>query len=212
MTVADAVLLNALYELEAWCTSIVVQMKNGTIIHARNLDFDNPDVMRSVTYRARYFKNGKLLYNAVMFAGNVGVYTAMKPGAFSISENERFPEKSSLGFFENLFMMFAGYEEISWLVRKTAETCDDFECAYKALTRDDINALGYLILAGTKPNEGVVISRNRYSDAHIDRIDAENGKWFVVQTNSDHWKDGCVDRCAAATDHLNEITQENINI
>ena len=85
------VMLNALYELEAWCTSIVAQTPSGEIIHSRNLDFDFADYMRAITFRARFERDGKYLYDADMFAGCQGVYTGMKAGAFSISENERFP-------------------------------------------------------------------------------------------------------------------------
>ena len=53
------------------------------------LDFYYTDYMRSITYRAKFVRDGKHIYDAVMFAGNVGVYTAMKPGKFAISENQR---------------------------------------------------------------------------------------------------------------------------
>lgn len=64
-------------------------MENGTIIHARNLDFDNADYMRTITYRSKFVKGGHEKFEAVMFAGTVGVYTGMRKGAYSISENQR---------------------------------------------------------------------------------------------------------------------------
>jgi len=87
ISMGSLVLINALYELESWCTSIIAKGSDGTIHHARILDFDNPDGMRQVTYRARFVRNGQYVYDAVLFAGNVGVYTGMKGGAFSITEN-----------------------------------------------------------------------------------------------------------------------------
>ena len=91
LSMSKAVLVNALYEIEAWCTSIIAKQSDGSIIHARNLDFENPNGMRKVTYRATCVKDGEYLSDAVMFAGNCGVYTGIKSGAYSISENERFP-------------------------------------------------------------------------------------------------------------------------
>lgn len=85
ITLANAIMTNCLYELQAWCTSIVAQSANGTILHSRNLDFDNADDMRKITFRARFFRKGKEIYEAVMFAGNLGVYTGIKHGAYSIS-------------------------------------------------------------------------------------------------------------------------------
>jgi hypothetical protein len=43
--------------------------------------------MRKVVFRALFKKNGKYSFDAVMFAGTVGIYTGMKSGAFSVSEN-----------------------------------------------------------------------------------------------------------------------------
>lgn len=207
ITIQKAVLTNVLYELESWCTSIVAQMKNGTIIHARNLDFDNPANMRKITYRASFTRNGEEVFESVMFSGVVGVYTGIKKGAFSVSENQRFPNKNPLGLLTNLFMIVTGFEEISWRIRTTLETCDTYDCAYKYLSRKSIDGLGYIILAGTKPGEGAVISRRRFSTAHVNKLDADNGKWFLVQTNSDHWKKnvGCQWRCEHATDNMNKI-------
>jgi len=73
--------------------------------------------------------------------------------------------------------------------------------------------LGYIIVAGTKDEEGAVISRNKYNTAHIDNLDSKNGKWYIVQTNNDHWKDGgCFNRCSAAHENLNRVGWDNINI
>jgi penicillin V acylase-like amidase (Ntn superfamily) len=76
-----------LYELESFCTSIVAKKTDGTIIHGRVLDFDFPDQMRPITFQANYVKNGQPIFESMMFAGTVGIYTGFKEGKFSISEN-----------------------------------------------------------------------------------------------------------------------------
>jgi hypothetical protein len=45
--------------------------------------------LRNISYTATFTRNGQYVYDAVMFSGVIGVYTGMKGGAFSISENER---------------------------------------------------------------------------------------------------------------------------
>jgi N-acylethanolamine-hydrolysing acid amidase len=211
MTMAKCILINALYEIESWCTSIIVKQSDGSIIHARNLDFDNPAGMRKVTYRVTFTKDGEYAYDAVMFAGNCGVYTGIKAGAYSISENQRAPNDDPKQLLENMFMMFYGVQEISWLIRKTLENCPDYDCAYKNLANQEINALGYIILAGVKENEGVVISRNRNGPAHEEHINAT--QWYLVQTNNDHWEDaGCFNRCASAHSNLDALGQDATNI
>jgi len=128
--------------------------------------------MRNITFSATFTRDGEYVYDAVLFAGNVGVYTAVKKGAFSVSENERFPHTEKKGALENMMMMFKGTQEISWLIRSTFETCDDYDCAYQKLGHEKICALGYIILAGTKDDEGVVVSRTRTGIAHEEHLNA----------------------------------------
>jgi len=125
-------------------------------------------------------KNGKEVFESVMFAGTVGIYTGIKKGAFSISENQRaFTDRES-GLVANLVMVFSGYTEISWLVRDVLTECFTYDCAHERLVSNPISAYGYLILAGSKDDEGVVITRDRFGEAHIDSLNATEGKWFIV--------------------------------
>ena len=81
--------VNYLYELDAWCTSIVFKLNNGTLMHARGFDFYFPDEMKKVIYIGRFYMGDTFLFEGDMFAGNIAVPTAIKPGAFSLSVNER---------------------------------------------------------------------------------------------------------------------------
>mmetsp|Transcript_40684 Transcript_40684/g.29312 ORF Transcript_40684/g.29312 Transcript_40684/m.29312 type:complete len:92 (+) Transcript_40684:166-441(+) len=42
----DCILVNTLYELESFCTSIIAKQEDGTIIHGRLMDFSLPDKIR----------------------------------------------------------------------------------------------------------------------------------------------------------------------
>jgi len=46
LTLAQMILVNTIYELESFCTSIVARMADGTIIHSRNEDFDFTSYLR----------------------------------------------------------------------------------------------------------------------------------------------------------------------
>lgn len=212
ITIDEAITMNSLYELESWCTSIIVQTKNGSILHSRNLDFDNPDSLRKATYIAQFHNGSSEIFEGTMWSGIIGVYTGVKKGAFSISLNQReIGDKDQIGLVENLSMILAGFSQISWLVRETLENCNDFDCAHSKLSQTKINGLGYIILAGTNENEGVVMSRDRMATANENVLNSTNGKWYVVQTNSDHWKDGCIERCQHAHENLDKVTQEFIS-
>mmetsp|Transcript_3172 Transcript_3172/g.2126 ORF Transcript_3172/g.2126 Transcript_3172/m.2126 type:complete len:103 (+) Transcript_3172:523-831(+) len=102
----------------------------------------------------------------------------MKDGAFSISENNRYSDITAEKVLENLMLIFEGSNEVSWLLRDVLETCNDFECALNNLITTPIITPAYLITAGTKANEGAVISRDRNGAAHVEMLTAD--RWYVV--------------------------------
>mmetsp|Transcript_12424 Transcript_12424/g.9030 ORF Transcript_12424/g.9030 Transcript_12424/m.9030 type:complete len:105 (-) Transcript_12424:465-779(-) len=103
---SQALELNYLYELQAFCTSIVTRENDGTIIHSRNLDFAFSDHMRAITYIAHFKKDGEEIFESVMFAGLIGVFTGIRKGAFSISENDRRTPITKDKILENIELMF----------------------------------------------------------------------------------------------------------
>jgi hypothetical protein len=64
-------------------------MSNGTVIHARNLDFDFPTMMSRLVYRAILQKNGRIVGEAVAIAGYIGFYTGIAYDKFTVSYNVR---------------------------------------------------------------------------------------------------------------------------
>ena len=53
------ILLSYILDLTSYCTSIVAKMKDGTLVHQRNLDFLFPNNTRNILYKAHFTKNGK---------------------------------------------------------------------------------------------------------------------------------------------------------
>jgi hypothetical protein len=211
LPLSKLIMMNSIYELRAWCTSIIAKQADGTIIHSRDLDYLSVSLFNNMTYRAKFTKGGEPLFDAVMFAGNTGIYTGMRPGGFAISQNTRSFDKNPLSLIANMVMLFGGYEQESNIIRDTLATCGDFSCAYDRLSTQPNPSYGYIILSGVKDDEGVVIARKRFGDAHESWLDSKNGTWFLVQTNNDHWDSGCYNRCAAATEKMQAIGQESIS-
>lgn len=198
-------------EFSAFCTSSVVRQADGTIIHDRNMDFAFPPLMRAITYEGRFYKGDQYQFEAVMFAGTNGVFTGMKSGAFSISLNNRKPSFRTdlFGLLGNIAALFTGSQQVSKLIRDTLIECGDYNCAFNRLSSVGIICPGYLIIAGTKGNEGAVITRDRDGIAHLDQLTDEN--WFVSQTNDDHWTGVCTARCEASRSRIAKIGQKAIN-
>lgn len=128
------VMLNHLYELDAWCTSLVARMNNGSLMMARNLDFYFPEDMRKALYIGKFYRGDTYLFEATSFGGLVDIYTGMKPKAFSISVNERTSKTSRTNLLANLIYLFGGYKSVGMLVRKALTECSDFNCASKVVS------------------------------------------------------------------------------
>jgi len=77
-----------------------------------------------------------------------------------------------------MVLIFEGKKAISWLIREALTTCDTFTCAVDILATTPIIAPGYIILAGTKEYEGMVISRDHTGPVYIDQLDSN--KWYVA--------------------------------
>jgi len=179
----EVLMLNLAYELSDFCTSIVAKNEKGLISHARNQDFDTS--LRNVTIQVIGVRgDGSEVYRSTTFAGFVGIPTGMVKNKFSISLNAR-----SLGgnIWDNLWAAIVdGGVPATWLARKAVEKQLTFEDAVKLLATTPLISPVYFILAGTKNNEGVVISRNRLSPDDLWYL-APPDRWFIVQTNYDHW-------------------------
>eukprot|EP00357_Protocruzia_adherens_P027557 CAMPEP_0115018744 /NCGR_PEP_ID=MMETSP0216-20121206/29019_1 /TAXON_ID=223996 /ORGANISM="Protocruzia adherens, Strain Boccale" /LENGTH=356 /DNA_ID=CAMNT_0002390059 /DNA_START=23 /DNA_END=1089 /DNA_ORIENTATION=- len=179
-------MLNLLYESQAFCTSIVSTNKRGEIHHARNLDFEFTNILRDVTYDIEVYRGRKLLYQATCFAGCTGILTASKPGAFSLSINQREP---GTGAWRNVLSGIRGRSTVTWAARKAMEECNNFQEARERLLEVSLIAPCYYILGGVGENEGTVITRNRTDVAETEDLDSENGIWQVMKTNYDSWEE-----------------------
>jgi len=205
-----AVLLNIIYEAEAGCTSIVAQQNDNTIIHGRNLDFPLTSYLRNLTINVLFQKSGKTLYNGVSYAGYVGLLTGMRPGAFAISANERIDGFIWENFLEAILV--PGTYASAFLIRDTLEQTQTFEDAVYRLSTTPLAAPIYLTVSGVKSGEGAIITRNRNYPEDIWRLDPSNGRWFLAETNDDHWKPPEDNRRDAANNSMKSIGRGNMTL
>jgi ABC-type microcin C transport system permease subunit YejE len=87
------ILANYAYEYVAFCTSIIAKEKNGTIMHMRILDFIAPELQKPQTYIGEFYRDGKMIFSAVLTGGTPTFPTGYKQGAFSITLNQRNPTR-----------------------------------------------------------------------------------------------------------------------
>ncbi|XP_038859439.1 N-acylethanolamine-hydrolyzing acid amidase-like [Salvelinus namaycush] len=210
---SDIILLNFAYEISAFCTSIVAQDTSGRLYHGRNLDYPH-DILRNLTINVLFLKNGTVAYRGTTFAGYVGLWTGQSPNKFTVSGDQR-GDDHWWNWWKNWVSAFLlKRSPVSWLVRETLEEAADFQDAVMRLSKIPIITSVYYIVAGVKPGEGVVVTRDRKGPADIWPLEPLNGGWFRVETNFDHWlpppaKDH---RRDAANKALNATGQDNINM
>lgn len=89
METHETLLVNSIVDFSSWCTSVVARMENGTVVHARNLDFDYPSMMVKLVYKALIKKGGRIVAEAAAIAGYIGFYTGHRYETFTVSYNVR---------------------------------------------------------------------------------------------------------------------------
>jgi hypothetical protein len=206
------------YEVSDACTSIISQAEDGTIWHARNLDFGAgmgfTSTLKNATLQVDFQKGGKTVFTATTFGGYLGVLSGMKPNGFSGTVDTRFyPD----GWTEIFSEVIAAIEErnatlVSFLLRDVLTQEADYAGALNRLSTADLIADVYYIIGGLK-GEGAVVSRNRTVAADVWSLDAKAGRWFEVETNYDHWQSPpwFDNRRTPAMQHMNALGRPNID-
>ncbi|GMR57533.1 hypothetical protein PMAYCL1PPCAC_27728, partial [Pristionchus mayeri] len=190
-------LLNLFYEIAQACTSLVAIDEHGKTFHGRNLDFGlwfvwNPTEhtweltrkLKDLMVQYEFKKNDKLLFKAVTFAGHLGLLTAVRPGAFSVSVNTRFG--TSTDFLTNFFLngLQSDQQFVLYALRDIMTNCETFEQAKTYLETEQFLARAYFTLGSV--DGAVIITRAYTTMDHEAVIDTKqpNG-WYVLETNYD---------------------------
>jgi len=186
------------------CTGVIAAMENGTMVHGRNMDLDTSNVkgMNSVL-NAIFTRQGRVVFSGPALFGLVGMSTGYRPGSFSIQQNTRGAEhhRSQWGP-RTLRAGKAGGKPFGYEVRRLLDQSISYGDVVERLAATKWLAPQYFVVAGAGPFEGAVVTVDRTaprSRADVQRIDpAKASRWFLVQTNDDHWKEANDGRRAVA--------------
>jgi len=168
---------------EKMCTTIVAwSEKQQRIIHGHNFDFSFAGEFRNITINYSFTKNGSVVYKCSGLLGTVNFEHCMAPGRFAISINER-----NAGYLRtNIEDILKQRCEAVYSVRKII-TQSSYKSALLMAQRILIDAPIYYILSGVDIDEGAVVTRNRSETVDTWTLDTSNGRWFMLETNYDHW-------------------------
>ncbi|KAM4604385.1 acid ceramidase [Polymixia lowei] len=223
----EVVLFNIFYEVFTVCTSVVAEDPNGNLIHGRNLDFGLfmgwdmknkswivSETLKPLVVNIDFRRNNKTVFKSTNFAGYVGMLTGIKPHTFTLTMNERF---SLDGGYIGILEWILGKRDGMWmsfLTRSVLENSTSYEDAKNRLALTKLLAPAYFILGGNKTGQGCVITRSRVLSLDIWELDLKLGRWYVLETNYDHWKEPLFldDRRTPAMKCMNKTTQTNISL
>ena len=238
--VGELFLFNLSYDITARCTSVVAQATNGKVLHGRNLDTPGDkafqsvmDIARKMVITVHFQRAGKTIYTGTTIAGMIGLATGQKPNSFTITLNER---RTGTYWTNILHLIYdSPGAEVMLVIRNALADPDiNFQGVLNRMTYIPLIAACYITIAGTKPGEGAVISRDRneavkpFSNG-IWKLDAASGRWYLLQTNCDHWTappdlgptssnpdnpktlQWAYERETAGNEAMDKISQNNIN-
>ncbi|XP_028932775.1 acid ceramidase [Ornithorhynchus anatinus] len=222
----EIISFNIFYEFFTICTSLIAEDQAGHLIHARNMDFgiflgwnvNNhswvvTEQLKPLTVNLDFRRGNETVFLASTFAGYVGMLTGIRPGALTLTLNERF---NINGGYMGILEWLLGRRDGMWIgfiTRAVLENATSYEEAKNVLTKTPILAPAYFILGGSRSGQGCVITRDRKATVDVYELDALRGRWYVVQTNYDRWKRPFFldDRRTPAMTCLNRTTQGRIS-
>jgi hypothetical protein len=187
MPLADIVLVNLVYELRTFCTSLLVRTVNDTILHGRNLDFDlNTELLRRLIFHGKFFRKSKptFQYESIHFAGSIGLLTSSRSGYFSLSINQR--QTGDKNWWMNALISLLHLHSMPLFIL-TRFIFDNPFTSYVdmkyTLQNQHLIAPVYFILTDGR-SSGMIITRNRLNSINPIELNST-----LVQTNYDHWLD-----------------------
>lgn len=142
------------------CTGIIAKNSaDGTVYHARNLDFSPVPFMTKLVYNGVFTKGGKEIFRSQMVAGYTQVITGarMGPDGYAIERNTRYTDHEG-GNKEMLENLFSGRPLNGWSLRKILETTPDYDTAVEAIATTPYTSTEYAIVSGVK--KGTILSKN----------------------------------------------------
>ncbi len=147
-------------------------------------------MFNSHTYAQQFSCGGSRLKNVLqVLRRKVHNLSYFRHGAYAIDQDER--DKGS--WKANVWAFLVGIMRnrltpMPILVREVLEQDGlSYDQAAHILQTTPQVSDGYFMIVGTRPGEGMVITRNRKNTADVWTLDKSKGRWYILETNYDHW-------------------------
>ena len=135
----------------------------------------------------------------------------MRPGKYALSLDQREYAEDEFEL-RNLLSALSGGQCAPLAMRDVlASDSMDFAAAVHHLASVQLITTSYIIVSGTGPTDGAVITRKRLEADNVWHLNA-TGSFFVVETNYDHWQPAGDDRRQTAINALKRIGEQAIDL
>lgn len=150
-------------------------------------NFDYPTIFGPGMINAQFVKGGKKVYEGSVVAGTIGVMAglATAKGHFAVSIDQRDAHKPTLA--DAVRAAQGGAYGFEGIARKAMEAAASYDEAVKFLTDTPMISPVYLIVGGTEPGQGAVVTTNSSGVGNDVWPLKDAGGWYLVETNYDHW-------------------------
>jgi len=165
------------------CAGIIARDEDGTVWHARNLDYGWSNWLQKLTYLGVFTKGGKEIFTGQMVYPLVNPLTAIRKGAngYSYELNTRFSRNAgdATELMKNLYQEKRPLS--GWTARKVLENTDNYEDAVKAFSTIPYPDPEYNIISGVK--KGTILARD--PDGLAYQLDLDQHR-YILMTNFDY--------------------------
>lgn len=186
----DVYFLHLHYELSSMCTTILCVDHSNTVWMMRTFDYFLANQLKSLTINMDFQKRNRSLFKGTGIAGIIFLMSGVRRNRFTFAINRRVSRSESLE--GNLRIAAAQVEATGnvWPVglifrRLLSKDHFNFREAVIELSKISLLVPVHLIIGGRQNNQGIIFSRSREKVVFSNRLDINNGTWFILITNRD---------------------------
>ena len=174
------------------CTGIIAYGPDGTVSHARNLDFSPVPIMTNLVYTGIFTRGGQEVFRSQMVAGYQQLITGYRagPNGYAIERNTRYADEKK-GNQEMFKLLLGGNQLNGWQLRKIMEGNDNYDDAIAAIAEAPYSSTEYAIVSGVK--KGKILSKAPSSEGLVEHTQTlgdpagnfEERSDYIIMTNFD---------------------------
>lgn len=216
IAVGKLIILQLYYELNAHCTSILTDSKDGVCL-TRTMDWELL-MLKDLTIEVEFVLNGKILFITTTWVGFLGVFTGMKSGAYAIALNYR---RTNDSLFLNIMKTLTYCWPSSFLIREVLTSCNTYSEAVNVLSNSDLIAPCYLTIASAdssvdsptnsgpgSQSRGCILIRDRdglYPCPKNPELLEKSATGYIVQANHDKYSEPNGDNIVNSYERIQEF-------